>query len=390
MTHFIDDELNSHLEDLADDLVSEGLPATAARTEAERRFGDVTATRAELLALHPVKRWPVLGLAVSGYFLYGALLFDMSTLVPARGLLGLALERLLVAWWSWLVLGAILLMNWWLMQFYGVQRKWIVPAVVALTLLCGLSITAVLDIDNFEVNLHALAAGIVFTLLLLAVWSKLSVRLRLGLLMSFAFVMSLAAIQQKLLFAFLWPARCLYLTPATAPLTGALAQCEQLVWWNPMLWPLYGLLGLGMVWLSLHLWRLWRNRGTYWYRKILTTTALSALPLLPIHKNNLNNAGGLDVIPWKQQIYSAYWDILGRAPEDKDFAFYADTRAYEHMSRIRAVLHHSYERRLKITLVFQHILKRAPTTEELESYAQSYLSIDEIRAELKKLKNTTE
>lgn len=382
MPRFIDDELKSHLEELTDDLVTQGLSVSDARAEAERQFGDLVTIKKEILQLHPFKRWPLLAVSSVLYFLVGGMLYVGNSLLPARGLLGLWNERLIINWWSWLALVVILLLAWWIIQFYSLTSKIIVPVVVGFALVCGISITSVLDIDNFEVNLHALAAGIIFSVVVMLSWSRLAIHWRQWLLLGFVLLLSWNAMQQEPLFARLLPISCLYLTPDNIPLTGVLQQCRQLRWTNLMLWPLYGVVAVGGSWLVWYVAQLWRNRGTYWYRKVITTAALVVLPVLPLMKNNLNNRGELDVIPWKRDIYAAYWDILGRAPETKDFEFYASSRAYLHMSRIREVLYASPERRLKIKLLFKEILGRKGTRREIRYYAKSYLTIEEITAEL--------
>lgn len=382
MPRFIDDELKSHLEELTDDLVTQGLSVSAARTEAERQFGDLVTIKKEILQLHPFKRWPVLVVSSVLYLLIGSLLYASNSLLPPRGLLGLWNERLIINWWSWLALVMILLLAWWIIQFYSLTSKIVVPAVVGFALVCGISITSVLDIDNFEVNLHALAAAIIFSVVVMLTWPRLSMHWRQWLLLGFVLLLSWNAIRQEPLFDRLLPISCLYLTPDAVPLTGVLQQCRQLPWTNLMLWPLYGVVIVGGGWLVWYVAQLWRNRGTYWYRKVITTAALVVLPVLPLMKNNLNNQGELDVIPWKRDIYAAYWDILGRSPETKDFEFYASSRAYLHMSRIREVLYASPERRLKIKLLFKEVLGRKGTRREIRYYAKSYLTIEEITAEL--------
>lgn len=112
------------------------------------------------------------------------------------------------------------------------------------------------------------------------------------------------------------------------------------------------------------------------------TGAIMFVPLSPLFAYDVNNLGELDVIRWKSDIVLAYNELLDRDPEEKDIVFYAQTRAYLDMDRVRAALNESEERRVVISAQYKEQLGRDATEEEIEQAIQESSSITELYAEL--------
>lgn len=387
MKRAIDDELNAHLLDLQDDLMAQGLTAADATATAHKQFGEVAAIRQELIGIHRGALsylWPLLG----GLFIVSVIPFYILRVQAPQRIVGLLSEHVIIWWWLAFITVAAVVLARWLMQFYGLQTRFSLYSVLALALVVSNVITIVLDVDNFEVSLH----GIIFALLvgggLLVAWAKLSFAWKRRLLLLATIIIVLSALREEPIFQFALQDTCLYLTPDKFPLAGELRNCVQLQWWHPLLYPIYlELLVCGAILLN-HVYRLWQSHGTALWRKLVMTSALVALPVIPLFVQDINNRGEIDIVPWKRSIYKSYVLILGRAPEQKDYDFYAQTRSYLHMSRLREVLRASEERRIKITQMYEHILDRAPTAAELDDYANSTKSIKKIKRELKQQRAT--
>lgn len=174
---------------------------------------------------------------------------------------------------------------------------------------------------------------------------------------------------------------CLYLQPD--PFTTAPNQCTQLSWVHPLLFLIYIKLGFSISMIAHYGYILW-VRSSVLYRKVITTGAFVLMPITPFLMFGVNQSGTLDALPWKRDIYTAYVDILGRRPEQKDYDFYAQTRSYKHLSAVREVLYQSEERRLKIMLLYREILQREPSPDELDYYANSSLTIQQITEDLQR------
>jgi hypothetical protein len=149
------------------------------------------------------------------------------------------------------------------------------------------------------------------------------------------------------------------------------------------LFPAYLFLLLGIPFLWLFVLQYVRNNGTRAYRKLSMSAVIVALPFMPLFVHDVNNYGELDILPWKADIYVAYAEILGRAPEQKDIDFYGMTRSYKQMEQVRDVLYRSAERRLKIDLLYREELHRSATEEEIDAYVESRSSVGTIRDDLR-------
>ncbi|EKD76402.1 MAG: hypothetical protein ACD_43C00125G0003 [uncultured bacterium] len=383
MKRFIDDELNAHLLDLADDLVAQGMKPADAMAAAQHQFGDTATIRRDLIALHPIRSgllMPImfgllLALVLPFYFLHNNF--------PEQ-YIGLMSERVILWWWYFFITLAVAALANWLMEFYGLQQRTSLYNVLGFALAANIIITLVLDINNFEVNLHAIVFTFFCAALLNWLWVKLSINWKKRLLIIVTVVIIISALREQPLFQFALQDSCLFIAPDKSPLVGALKNCVQIAWWHPLLYPIYATLLASTIILLHHGFLLWRNTGTAWWRKFIISGAFALLPITPLVYHDINHYGELDIVPWKLEINQAYIHILGRSPEEKDYDFYAQTRSYQHMSRVREVLRASAERRIKISTIYKKIIGREPNTEIVESYATSPKSIKTIRHELKK------
>lgn len=365
-------ELDSHIADLADELGSEA--------EARRRFGNVAAIGQQLSAIHP---WLA---AYGDWIVIGAILFAslplyIGTTIFVNTIPGLIAERLLVWWWGLIViLGSTVLVKWqWQLTtpdkkniiLYALSTGWLISAVL----------TAILDINNFETTIYNALFSLVIGTILWFRWFKLSLNQKKILLYSsVSLVIWFAWREQGWLESFIFPG-CLYLQPD--PLITSPNQCTQLTWLHPLLLLIYLTLTVSIWFMLQYCYKLWQHSSVF-YRKIITTTVWLFLPVTPLLISGINKSGTLDALPWKQDIYQSYVDILGRRPEQKDYDFYAQTRSYQHMSAVREVLYQSEERRIKITLLFREFFQRDPSDAELEYYANSKLTIQEIAEDLQR------
>jgi hypothetical protein len=291
--------------------------------------------------------------------------------------------QLFTLYWTYLgILGFLSSLIYLTIRYYGLRHRKIIWVIWSWIMLFGFSITIVLDIDHFEVNLHAIIALVMVGTALHANWTKLTTFAKRNLLYVTAWLVTLSTLMNWPIFQWLYKPQCLYLTPDGIPLVGALAQCQQVSWFSPLLWPLYatGLAAAGYILYALLTY--WRNTATKIIPAIILTAGIVATVLLPILWHDINNHGELDVLGWQVDINEAYQEILGRAPERKDLEFYASSRAYKHMSRVRDTLYHSPERKQKIILLYQAIVQRSPTEDELNQALKKRQSIETITAEL--------
>lgn len=362
-------ELDSHIADLADELGSEA--------EARRRFGNVAAIGQQLSAIHPwlaaYGDWIVLGA-----ILFASLPLYIGTTIFVNTIPGLIAERLLVWWWGLIViLGSIVLVKWqWqlttpdkkIIILYALSTGWLISAVL----------TAILDINNFETTIYNALFSLVVGTILWFMWSKLSlIQKKILLYGSVSLLLLFAWREEGWLETLIFPG-CLYLKPD--PLITAPSQCTQLTWLHPLVLLIYLTLTINVWFIVQYCYKLWQYSSVL-YHKIITTGAFVLLPITPLVLSGVNQSGMLDALPWKRDIYTAYVDILGRRPEQKDYDFYAQTRSYQHLSEVREVLYASQERRIKIELLFQEV-GRTPTIEEIDYYADSVMTIAEIRSDL--------
>lgn len=379
----ITDELRDHYENLVDDFVRAGSSRTEARRRAQVEFGDRECIIQELAALHPfISRTRLLLLLLcSGYiatFVSVAAVTQLggATLASVRAEFFL-LWLVFIGIVSFVLCGAL-----WMIQVLGFSSPRVVWYVLLFSALASFSTTTVLDIDNFEVTLH-----VIFFLLLagsilhvgMRVWSFRATTIMLCIAVA---VVMFAALREQLLFSFIGTARCLFLKSPALPLHGALAQCKQISLRSRIIFPVILLMFAGVPNMILFAIRYWRQHTIPIARKVLLTGMLTSFFVIPFFVRGMNSHGTLDIIPEKPAIHHIYMRVLGRAPEEKDYAFYATTRAYEHLDRIEYTLFQSHERVLKIYLITNSAVGRDPSAEELASYAERHLSIKKIQKEL--------
>ncbi|MBI2410982.1 MAG: hypothetical protein HYV32_03790 [Candidatus Kerfeldbacteria bacterium] len=379
------EELEAHIADMTDDLVLEGMERVIARRTAEETFGHIDAIEQQVCAQHRQSFWhranPFLVLGAS--YLLIALTFVLLRFALGRSVNAARLEPIML-WWAFVGITAIGMMCvHWISEYRGYRDHRFVRMVFLFILLLSFSITAVLDIDNFEVNLHAILFLLMTYVFLRWRWEQSALLLKRALVFgASAFVIWMTLLERPI-FQFVGTARCLFLTPDTIPLTGALAKCQQVPLESELLLPIYVVLIIGIPTMVLFWSHYIQNSATALYRKIAFSAVLVAMPVTPTLVHNVNNYGELDIVPWKAQIYFAYEEVLGRAPEQKDIDFYAVTASYKNMEKVRDVLYASYERQLKIDLLYQEILHRHATEAEGAAYIENRKSVKQIEAELR-------
>lgn len=380
----IRDEMQAHIEDMMLDLVSSGMEEAEARAEAEKAFGDVESAVQSTIevegGLPKLLSHPLL-LGVIGYVVLFLVMQFAHAAVSPSAVAGQI--QVVMLWWVFIGVTALTaLFVHWMIQFVGPHSLYSLRLTMLFTVLVSLSITSVLDIDNFEVNVSAVAVGVVAYAVVALFWKYVSVNMARIIMYGYAVLVTWSTLIEEPLLGFIGEARCLFITPDNVELVGALAACQQVPFVGRATAPLI-LAGLiGAVYVVGFLRKYVSSNTVEMYKKLALTAGVVALPVVPMMTPDLNNYGELDVLPQKAAIYEVYWDVLGRSPEEKDYLFYARTRGYENLDRVSEVLYKSGERRLKINLLHLEYAGRSATKEEVDAYVESRKTIDDIRMEL--------
>lgn len=382
----IDEELEAHIADAVLDLISQGMEKRQADEVARQQFGNIIDIKKQTVEQYSDSIWNRFGptVCIIGPYAVLSVVFLLMWLVMRRSLIGVTLEPFFL-WWVFAgVIAMTLLIVKWIFEYTGLLKIQGVVASMIFVLLEAFSLTNVLDINDFEVNIHAVLLAAVLFLVLQLAWKRLSALIKTMAVYGFTVVVTWSALVQEPLFGFIGTARCLYIKSSEGALPEVVAMCSQVPFMSRLLIPIYILLAVGVPFMIYFLFRYWISQSTVIWRKVIFSCVVAALPLAPAFVNDVNTLGGLDVIPWKAEIYQAYWETIGRRPEEKDFDFYARTRAYENIEQVKTVLFASQERRLKIRLIYQEVLGRAPSKEEIGFYIENQRTIDGIYEDLQK------
>lgn len=374
----IDDELEAHVEDLTSNFIADGFLAKEARQRAQQAFGNINAIRSELVALRaPVTRMASIVVAV--FLSLGAVLWLAVWQAPTRFS---SLEPIALLWLFLAVTGIVLVLQHWLIHSLGVRRLRILAPAFALPMLFNLSLTAIMDVDRLLVPLQTLGIGLAAIVMLRLAWRRLSFTIRRAVIFLFGFLAAWSALVLAPPFPFLHFAGCRYLTRDAVPLAGALASCQQLSWfdWRIVVLAIAGITGLAALIAAAK--STWPGKGLQQLQKIALTVVCVLLPIFPLFVHDVNNYGRVDVVRWKPLIVQSYRDILGRDPQAKDLEFYALTRSYLNLERIRSVLYASTERRLKIDLLYRDAFGRPATEQEIDRYVNNRMGVEDITREL--------
>lgn len=380
----ISDELQSHILDLIDEYIAGGFSREEAEHKAQTEFGDTSAIAREVNAYHGIHAqigtWMFEGAFVL-YILVTVLAVSLAR-VLSNSALGATIAQLALGLVTYAIVSINVLCVKQIVQYYGLRKPQVIRVVAAWTLLSHIAITMVLDIDKFEGVLHSLIVmGGVFALTW-AAWKKLSVFLRTTILYAVPAFITFVALQEIRLLNVFGTMRCLFITPDSVPLSGALQSCIQVHLWSPVLWPIL-IAGIASVYLvGTFLKTYLTSSQTRLPNKILMATTSVSMIFAPAAWTDVNNTGTLDIVEWTPQIYEAYQGALGRRPEQKDLDYYAITRSYQHMDAVRNTLFASYERTLKINLIYREVLKRDATQEEIAHYVESKTPVAQIYQEL--------
>lgn len=372
-------ELESHLADQQEELVHAGMSAEEAKIKALELFGSLDDHVIATLSAHTPARFffhptttifilSLCTLTVSG-LLFVTLAGSTNQLVAEKALV-----------WSGFcsLVGLALCLTRFLIEYFGLKTQAVVYASLVLSLLMSFSITSLLDLNNFEVTIHLMFLALILAMTLHFGWKRIVLPVKYAVLYLFSGLSMFVAFIEHPIFGFIGSFRCLFILPATTPLTGSLAVCQQLPLWHPLLLLLYTLVFGGGVYLLTIFWSYLKNHSTGLYRKVILVASMSSFGLAPMALPDLNKYGEMDIVPWKIEIYSAYEDILGRDPEQKDIEFYARSHAYQDMVRLKEVLYQSDERKLKIDLLYQTILHRQATPQEISDLVQQQMTVEEI------------
>ncbi|MEK7570076.1 MAG: permease prefix domain 1-containing protein [Patescibacteria group bacterium] len=375
-------ELESHIADQADELVEQGIDREEALRQARLAFGDIKKCEQEVLAFNATRLLftPMILAAVGAAV---AICLSLGSWLRQYPLTGVLLQPVLL---GAVYLGLFTLVTralTWLLEYWSITSRTALWASLVFGVAVNMSLTLVNDLDDFLVPLHALALALLLLAVLQRHWRALPIFYKKIFIYGFSITATWSAIHGKAVFAFLYTQPCLYLTRDTTPLTGALAACQQVPLAHPVLWPLYALGLVALVAGVRFLGRYWKNTGSYRSRKVALSVIFAALPLLPLAVHDVNNYGKVDVISWKPAIFQAYQDILGRNPQSKDITFYARTRAYTQLPRVREVLYQSVERTLVIEKIHQKILGRSASTAEINFFFEGRQTVEEIRTTLR-------
>lgn len=378
----IEAELQSHLNDLVDELVLEKkLSVEEARSQASQVFGDLNTHVQAVEKVYPLSRIFRFGIGPTVVISFTALsvVFSLMYAIFENSIAGTRMEPALL-WWVFVgIIGFALLLNQWIIEFHGLRTPRVLISSFLFTGMLALSITRVMDVNNFEEVIHAILIGVVVLAAAEIWWKKISILGRQLIAQVFCAVVVWSVLVQQPLLGFVGQAQCLYVRPGSIDLSGALNVCQQVPWMSTLLLPIYILAFIGIPYLLVLMYQYVTSRGTTVYRKIILTGFMLVLPIAPAFAHDINSLGQLDIIPWKREIFSAYREALGRKPQEKDIEFYAQTKAYTDMDHVRTVLFASYERSLKIRLVYVEELGREPTEEELQFFIAGEQSIKVIR-----------
>lgn len=378
------DEFNAHLQDLIDEYVADGLPVDAARERAMRVFGDMNTHIEATLRTRPSSQYTQA--IVYGTIYTSIAAVSLAAFIASGSYLGAILAPVVIYALDIGILLFTLLCAHTFISLYGVLQPRVLWYVGAYTLCVHTAITITLDIDKFEAIVHSLTVLIIGYIITTLFWQRFSFTWRKILILTFPAIIITAALFEHRLLDIFGTMKCLFITPDTVPLTGALQTCSQVRLWSHVLWPIYIALGMSIFFMIRHVIYLIRLHN----HSSIALMSISALLCIatPITFYDLNNTGQLDIAPWEAEVFRAYQDVLGRNPQQKDIDFYALTRSYEHMEKIREVLYASEERQLKIRLLYREILQREPTEQEIQFYVHARTSIDTIRTQLSQHQST--
>ncbi len=376
-------ELDAHIADMVDDLVLNGMDRVEANVLAQREFGDRQEIEAEVILIH--KRlawlpWSPISILSATYALLLAILV-VITFAFFSSVEGTAIEVVTV----WSIYGGVIgmgaLMIFWLSEYFGWHTRAMIFVSAAVTMLMALSLTVIFDIDKFETTIHAAAFSALVMVIANFVWNSISVRFKQLIIYLQSIVILRSIITHDPLFSYIAKPGCWFVTQDSA-LTGALANCVQVYWWSPILIPVYltGLISIG--YLGYVFAKYVRAQVVSMYRKAGVTLGCIGLIIVPMFVHDINDQAWLDVLSKKPEIYQAYEDILDRQPTTSEMEFYATTRSYQHMNKIREVLFASDERKQKINLVYKEILSRKATDKEIAQHNADKDSIIDIHNQL--------
>lgn len=380
----IREELEAHIQDMIADLVHDGMNTADAEEQAREAFGEMEQAVQSTIAVEgPLSSWftrPIVW--VTSLYAVISIVLTIAVNVFVGSSVSAQLQVVLL-WWIFVgITGLLLLLLHWILDFVGSDSLHSVRLSFLFTIVASISITSVLDIDNFEGNVHAVVLGIVVYGLLALLWKRVTVKLLRAVVFGFGALVTWTTLIEEPLFQFFGTSRCLFITPDGVELVGALAQCKQVGVVSRPTAPLIIAILLALFYVGRFLKQYVFSQNVHTVRKLVLSAAVIAMPVVPAMVPDLNNYGELDVVPYKRDIYESYISILGRSPEEKDYLFYGRTRAYENMDAVEDILFESRERRVKVNLLYLEIVGRSATPAEVTAYIQQRLSIEEIRNEL--------
>lgn len=378
----IKEELDGHLFEATAFYLDQGETETIARKKAEADFGNREEIVKQILQEN----------SHHYYYFLAASFFILCGLLLLIGFIATFSERLINAFilkffYFWLILLLLFLGYYFIKLIFLKTRQGNTRAIISafsFIYLFNLAIVIFYDIDGIEIVMQN--TFLLAPLLLIILFLKKYLHLYTTKIMQIIFlIITLITISQKSILGWAGTMRCLYVTPDNVPLSDALASCQQIHLWNNGLIPFWLIIIITIIYFFYFVINYLRNKE-YIKRKIFIGLTAFAMVIIPIFFYDSNNFHKIEMLNWQPQIITAYRDILGRDPEQKDLDYYSQTKAYLNLERIKTTLYNSSERRIKISLLYQKILKKEPTEFVIDYYVQNKMTIKEIKKDLKAMK----
>lgn len=376
----INEELDSHLADAKFYYLEQGESETEAAKKAVADFGNRDKITKQLLQEN----------ILHYYYFLATVIFLASGLLIISGFIISHSEQLINAYffkfiYVWLILLILFLGGKFIkiiVNFKGPNKISTVAATFSFIYLINLAIVIFYDIDAVEIimqnTLLLVPLFIIFGLL-----QKYLINSLLKIQQILFVIITLFTVSQRSILGWVSTIKCLYITPDNVGAPGDFPQCQQIVLWHWNLVPYWLIITVALIFFLYFIINYLQSRQPM-KNKIFIGTISLAMVILPIFFYDSNNFHQVEMLNWQPQIIQAYRDVLGRDPEKKDLDFYSQHQVYMYLDKIKDTLYQSEERKIKINLLYEKILNRKATTEEINYYVNNKMTVEEIKKDLKK------
>ncbi|MFA6027974.1 MAG: permease prefix domain 1-containing protein [Patescibacteria group bacterium] len=378
----IDDELDAHLSEAMDFYLEQGVDKKEAHKKALADFGDRSLVIKQLLKENISSYYNFL--ATISFLLCGVIFIAGFIFSHSDFLINAFFLKFIYIWAIFALMLIGLYYVKFINNFWGAFKNKTLLAIFSFIFIYNFIIVVFYDIDAIEIIMQNTL--LLTPLLALAFIGKKYSKQYLFRLEKIIFVIiTLCTVAQKSVLSSLGSIKCLFITPdKLSSGASSFSSCQQLSFFSWNLLPFWLIAGASIGMLLFFLFNYLKSKQNI-INKIFIGLTSTAMIVCPIFLFDSNNYHKVEIINWQPEIIQAYRDILGRDPEEKDMAFYAEHETYLYMDRIKDTLYQSQEREIKINLIYQKILKRSPSEEELSRYIENRMSIKEIRNELRNL-----